>query len=263
MTKRLVSLVALCLALAFGYIPASSQDASYAFPVLTNTSYPRVVATNLGVGDVDLYTAPAGRRAIIGTQHFWNPTAGTISLYLEVKDGSTYRRISDVATAPTLYGANLSYYAWWVLDAGDSLAVHASAAGLSFFGNIVEFDESVGLRTVCVSLGIGNNTLYTVPSGRSAHVLPISPTTSAATSLGNIGIINDSGAARTITLYYTPNGGSAIQASYGGSVPNGGWKLDFATATTMQAGDSIVVNSDSGAAGQMAYLIVVERRACN
>jgi hypothetical protein len=56
---------------------------------LTNATFPAVRGYNIAAGDVDLYTAPAGKRVIAMNAGGMNTSAGTINWYLELKSAST------------------------------------------------------------------------------------------------------------------------------------------------------------------------------
>jgi hypothetical protein len=123
----------------------------------------------------------------------------------------------------------------------------------------MEFDNTAPLKTSkVVSMGNGNNTIYTCPAGKKAVILD--QWVALNLSLKKLYYFNNSGSSNSIVWYAVPNGGStgATNQLQTETVSNatlsvrqgGGWMLN--------AGDFLVCNTPIGTATQTGWVNVWE-----
>lgn len=241
----------------------STQNAigggNFVFPQLTGVSYPRAFGSNLPTGDNDIYTVPTGKKALVSVQQRgFNGSAGTIVYNVSIKVGGVYYRIGANTTLTTgTGGAGANILSPIVLNAGESLSVNTTTtAGLNVLFNVMEFDATNSLSSARIlALSSGDNTLYTVTSGKSLAMF--TSLYSAATALV---VANATGGAVNIITYAVPSGGSSGSTNKVFPSTSVGDKSasQFSLTTNMSAGDFVVVNSDSATAGQVAYMTYFE-----
>ncbi len=148
-----------------------------------------------------------------------------------------------------------------VLDSTMTFSVNvASNGGNNFWLSVIEFDDTFPLKSVRLNgVSAGSNTLYTVPAGKVAHIFNGTGLTSFTTP--SIACSNDSGAARTVTIYAIPSGGSAgtsNQMTSNASVSNNG-VLGITCPGVLNAGDSITITPDATTGTQSYWITVLER----
>lgn len=222
-----------------------------------------------GTTDVDLYTTPANKQAVILGWTGYNNTFST-SL-IKIKISGTYytiRRLTD------------TFNALICLDAGQTLAVNMSAAGANLWFVLYEFDSTTTLSiNYTTSFINGNNTLYTCPSNTIAVPLTFVNTNGSASGfLSNrmfpsinspaCGIWNSSGGAISYTSYVVTSGGSPavtndFSASTSLNTNNGSYPFWSQTNPTtvsshLTAGESIVIASNSANAGQFGWVYALQ-----
>ncbi len=230
---------------------------TYGGLTLTNATYPRLTIQNSGAsGDVDIYTVPSGRRLLVLLARSFNANGSTSVGYIEVKISGTYYRLTANVSTNTLTPG--SFTPSFVAEPGDIIAFNATQANQTFWLNAIEYDSTVTLYSPRITSFVnGNNTVYTVPSGKTATGIAaasISPT-SAPSSYFNFTTVS-----RTVTTYMVQSGGSPSvnnQTQATATVVNLAG-LGFITAS-MAAGDSIVVATDSNSGSQFAWVTVSEK----
>lgn len=224
-----------------------------------NGKFVGAMIAGAGTGDIDIYTVPTSKKAIIAGVAGYNPTAGTINWYGQMKLSGTYRRVTG--TIGSLTNTGSSAVANFILEAGDKLAIHTDATGLNVFPNIYEVDDTAPIKTASLaSFSVGDNTLYTVPGGKTAMVQgnPVTGFSPPISSAAAVGYTNDSGLARTIYVAFIPSGGSSIQGAATGANVNNGSQAQRGIAPTLATGDAVILNTSSNAAGQFAWVTVLE-----
>lgn len=214
---------------------------------------------NIGSGDIDVYTVPSGRKAIITGSTAYNTAGTTTTLFHQIKVGGTYYRISSNSTVNTITGTNI-VLPNIVLEAAEVYAINTSQAGLNLALRIIEFDQSSPLKSPKIlTLSNGNNTLYTCPSGKTAMMI------ASNVEIGDGGAshnyVNNSGAAKTITWNAVPSGGSpgsTNQVSASTSVNDDTRNAVSNGPVSMEPGDFIVINTSAGDATQTAWTNLIE-----
>ena len=218
---------------------------------------------NAGSGNVDVYTAPTGRRALVMARTFRNEAGSATTIYAQLKSGGVYYRLeTNVSVSAGNHDHEVEFPSI-ILEPGESIAVNTTQAGMNVWFKIVEFDARIPVYSAKL-LALPNasplyNTVYTVPTGFSALVLDDALDPNLFT--GALLIVNTSGAARTYTWYVVPSGGSPastnrISAS-GFSVSNN-TRLVTDAALTLAAGTTIQLQTSATTATQIAWVNVSE-----
>jgi len=228
---------------------------------LPNAKFINVFGSNLGAGDNDLYTVPANKRGLLQMVVSYNHSGGALTWFVEMKvSGVYYRLTSLVSPGDQIFSQTGN--AVIVLNAGETFSVNVSGGtGLNVWAQVIEFDDSAIIKTARLTSFVnGDNTLYTVPVGKTASFFNTAggaaTYTTPSVSYGNF----TGGAAITIKSFAVPNGGSSSvnnQTYPATSVSNG--SAFFGPADIcLGPGDSMVLNSTSNAAGQIAWINVLE-----
>lgn len=231
---------------------------------LPGVKFPAAFVSNAGSGNVDMYTCPAGKRACVTYITGYNNAGTTTTMYPILYVSGTYYRIGGAGNAATLSQGqvmNLSAptSVSIILEAGEKIGVNSTQAGMNLWANIVEFDNTAPIRSSkVVSLSNGNNTIYTCPTGKKAILLD--PWITVNFTLKKVFYFNNSGSSANIIWYAVPNGGSpgstnqlateTVNSTTVSSRLGGGVMLN--------AGDSIVCNTNVASATQTAWVNVVE-----
>ena len=223
--------------------------------------YPSAIGPALATGNNDLYTVPAGKRALFQAVSVLNTSAGNITWYAAVKISGTYYRLTSDAT--TAAGAQASQQAIsYIAEPGETLAiVTATNNGLNVFPCVSVFDSTIPVYSAkLLALANGDNTLYTVPSGKSAVLANISLVPIATDSANALFYVNSSGGARTIQWSFVESGqalGTGYLVSVATSV-NDATRSSLAGRPSLGAGDFININTNAATATQIAWVNVME-----
>ncbi len=233
-----------------------------------NRSFPVAYTNNSASGHNDLYTVPAGRKAIWIDYLVTNSTVGAIGHNPEIKISGTYYSIgTTVSESAGGLGHNYAphgstrFSQTILLNAGESFSVKTDAVGLTIWPNIIEFDDSSPLnRASLSSWSSGDNTLFTVPAGKTIYIGSLAPNSLAnlpSIALAGITYFNVSGSTRTMgKINIVPSGGSVGATNqFAGSnsvLNNSGFSKYFHGC--LGAGDFISINTDANTAGQFAWI---------
>jgi hypothetical protein len=215
-----------------------------------DVKFPAVFGSNLSTGDNDLYTVPAGKKAMVTAASFYAAGAGNVDWFLTLKSGGTYYRITANATATLGTASSFSFTCGFIAQAGESFAINtATNTGLNVWLSVIEFTNGDFTTGRVLTLANGDNTIYTVPATNSASPFSVLQSVS-------IVIVNDSGANRTYNVYVVPSGGSAGATN---KIRNSQIVADNLVLAvdfdgSLKAGDFIVVNTSSGTATQSAFV---------
>jgi hypothetical protein len=234
---------------SFGFISGCGS-------LLRGAKFVNGLASNLN-STVDIYTCPTGRKAYISAIYSSGGTSVTGTYKIKV-GGNYYNR-----STPGLSVSSNSFNTMpTVINAGESFSITINAGGgtgANIWVRIIEMDISSPIYSPrLLTISSGNNTLYTVPSGKTALILDGYGGQGNAAGTPN-GYFNVSGGAITVSSYVVPNAGSPGTGNLlnTGSVANNG-SLVVAQSMSMNSGDSIVVNSASSSASQWAWVTVLE-----
>lgn len=72
------------------------------------------------------YTVPASTKTKINLMEFSNPTGGAVTITFSIGADAAGTRLRDVYSIPA--GSVYTIYPGYIMDAGEVLAIHASAA---------------------------------------------------------------------------------------------------------------------------------------
>lgn len=237
-----------------GLIPTTGSE-----PVVKNLNI-------LASGNTDIYTCPAGKKALITYYTILNN--GSPSIFIgSFYDGVSYNNLT--AGSASLNTAALTFVNIAnVLNAGEKLAISSSASSnYNISVNILEFPESYfGLKSATKKIDtIGYNTVYTTPANKTTLVLSHqSLFTIGAPSSGGPSFMysNFSGASTTQIWHYVPDGQTPSDAT---KINPNSFSLANLSFTTIRPGigillpsSSIVIESSSNAANQLARLTLIE-----
>jgi hypothetical protein len=219
-------------------------------------------------GTVDWYTCPSGKKAaIIGFAYCTTTGSATVTPMFKSVGGSYYN-MSAALTANAFGITTVGMTCGIILEAGETFASSQSTATVNVYVSIMEFDADAPIKTAkLLSLSSGNNTLYTVPAGKSATLLNGNldirmPDNNSTTNQKVIQYWNNSGGSRSVAFYVVPNGGSAgssnrILATSPASVAAAAFLISYPMCT-MNSGDFVVVNTDAATATQWTWVNVME-----
>lgn len=223
-------------------------------PFFTWLKYIRGAISNSLASNNDVYTVPSGKKAIVTSGRIYNTNVATAVTYFNLKVSGTYYRISPNTSTSTGAGSNVNVgIIWFILNAWESISLDSDKTGVNCNIAIVEFNDSVPVNTAKIlSLSNGNNTLYTVPSGKSTVLLNLI----TLVPNSNVQVANFSGGSLNYIYYAVPNGGTPDSTNQVlPSTANANRAvLSNNTIWTMNAWDFIVVNTSSGNSGQTAWL---------
>lgn len=252
-------------------ISGSQGGASFTYGVpLVNPKFIRVAGSNLSIGTTDLYTVPTGRRALIQGCTGVATGGGAVTVASQFKIGGTYYPIANsTASVGTTLQTSLGGFPGNVLEATDIVSIVTSVNnGLNMYCAVVEFDNTSALRGIRqIGLSTGDNTIYTVPAGKTATFTQLTnSTTLSANNSGSIKICNDAGGTHTFAVNNVPSGGSPASTNLMGAgstlvASNCGTNTTGGTTAfyTLAAGDFISVNSSAGNAAQTVLIPVIEQ----
>jgi hypothetical protein len=214
----------------------------------------------------DLYTAPAGKRAIIYPCYGANCSATPAGLTFQskLKSGGNYYSIS-ISSTNSMNQLLLAQSSPIILEPGESASVNIAAGSTTSntYGNpILEFDSNIPLKTAKLLTVInGNNTLYTCPANTKAFILDVNCAVASNNGLAQLFYSNASGSAVTRQWFLVNSAGSpgtTNSTSAALSVANGNIDVAGTTSACLNAGDSIVINTSSATATQMAWVNIME-----
>lgn len=266
LTMLTVIAVGDCQAQIIGGPSTISPTTAFQGLPLTNASFPAIRGYALALGNVDLYTVPAGKRLLVISGGGMNPTTtpANIVWYFEVKISGTYYRLMTSITTVATGGGGTNTSSGsidYILEAGEVLAVNSSALGMNLSASVVLFDATSPMRSVkLIAPASGDNLLYTVPAGKTAWLLG---TNGAIWGASALNIIADTTAPGIVNVCNVASGGSAACSASTNAIANTTAVASAKTAlitgaVTMSSTDFLLLNVATGNAAQMAWINVLE-----
>lgn len=213
-----------------------------------------------GSGDVDVFTVPAGMRAII-TFDMYNTAGTTTTYHAQMKKGGigSYIRIASDATLATNVAVATGFFI--IFEAGDIVSMNFSQAGMNFFGTAIVYPNTEGLKSIYFAgpFASGENTVYTCPAGKTATGILTNPQISASSTSPVAIVANSSGGSLNYFLNVVKNGNSPGSTSKQGPATAVGNGVSSAISTTANfafaAGDFLSVNASGAGAGIFHMMI--------
>lgn len=230
---------------------------------LSGLAYVPANGTPAASGTVDWYTCPAGKRAAVMGISYCSPS-GNASITPMLKSGGNYYNLNVTQTATSIGVGAGGIVNLIILEAGESISTNQSTSSINVWISIMEFDSDIPFKTVkLLSLASGNNTLYSCPAGKTAIFVSDNLSPLSASSVKSVNYWNNSGGSRNISAYHVPNGGSPGSSNQflptiPQAVANSSFMTNSAVSNCMNAGDSIVINTDAATATQFAWVTVQE-----
>lgn len=135
-------------------------------------------------------------------------------------------------------------------------------AALNIWGIVLLFDNTSALRTTkLTSFVVGNNTLYTCPSGKTFYSSGYTALHDGNAAAQGFTYINFSGGARNVKLNLVPNGGSVSAGNLAAVTPALADKVNLSANVSyiLSPGDFFNVTTDSASASQFAYATGYEK----
>lgn len=235
-------------------------------PSLSRAKQVSAVKSNVIAGITDIYTAPAGKMAWIypriGVYH-QSGSASTYSFRIKTTDG-VYHRVTASASV-TAANQNIPVTnTGFLLNPGESFSISSTVQGINVFTGITEFDENPSIkRATLYNFSIGDNVLYTVPTGKTANFLTSGSFNSATlTSTGDQSGIIANNTGNTISYsYYVVPFGQAVGDNYkllaATNIGNTSQAI-FGIFSTLSSGDSVVINCDTASNEIFSFINIIE-----
>lgn len=219
---------------------------------------PRRIVTVLSSGENDIYTCPAGKKALVGPCALYNAGAGAVSVFPQIKeeDGEYYRLSGPISVSVGVRSAAFTQI--YVLEPGQKFAFSTDGA-LNAGLPVAEIDEAIPFKSLIIELTALQTAIYTCPVGKRAITFRYDqPIKFPALAGGQL--INESGATRSYKSFVTPSGGSPIQQMPAISVPNNTGQY-YSVDCFLETGDTIVIETDDTTEAQYAFVTVLEVEA--
>ena len=244
------------------------QNSSDLDRFITTASWPLsgcdVMATftsNISIGTTTLYTVPTGKKAMVLGGTGWNSSGGNIVATWVYGVGGVDHRMSPDTTIGTLAQHVVTPQTAF-LNAGDTVKITTTTNnGLNQWTKILEFDANSQVKSVFLEApASGNNTLYTVPTGKKAII----GATGAGFASAIVYFSNESGAAKTFYCNLVPSGGAvATTNQITGNITANDEAINTSgnTNAVMAAGDFINVNLSAAATASLAWVNIFETNA--
>lgn len=223
-------------------------------------TFPSIFQSTIGSGNVDIFTCPAGKRAAIYSVVAFN-TAGTSTTWsMALKVGATYYRMSINSTTGTLAATSVIASPSIILEPGETFSIVTTQAGLNVWSRVLLFDVNNGLKTVkLIGPTTGNNTVYTVPAGKTAFLLGRNLDINENAGAGGAVMASSGAVGTTLDWKLVPSAGSPgtsnsfITSSIAANSINAA-----GSPKSMNSGDFMSVAVGTGDAAQVVWVNVME-----
>ena len=245
-----------------GGAAASTNPVWRGLPTLTGYRTFMVQSGNIPNGSFDLYTVPAGKKALYEGHHLFAKSAISGSYAYLKTNNLIYRLVDDISVAAGQRG-NV-HAQGYVLEPGETFGFRCgTGSGANIWARFFEFDTSLNIKSVkSLDLTSGNTTVYTCPITSNAYLFS-----------RYFGQFNNSADNQTFLL---SNGGSGTMNKNWYVVKSGNViGIDFLTintldalgsasvaqesvATTLSGGDFVVVFNNSAQPRQWAWINLAE-----
>ena len=266
---------------SLGKVPTGQGDGTAVFSDLPRAAWPlsfpvvnpkiiTVAGHTTANGQNAFYTVPAGRRAMWINLFVLNISGANATVIPRVQVGSSFFALTGGGLINNNVNSQFQPCSLgYIAEAGESFSIESTSTPgqpYNFSCLVFEFDSSSNTASSKIdpaSVIAGNNTIFTCPAGFKAVLsfptIPIGASGFGSVFIDGMGCLssNISGATRTYNIYIVPNGGSpssSNQLVVNKTLNNLLSASILATSHVLSAGDSVVVNSDSSAAGQLIWV---------
>jgi hypothetical protein len=227
---------------------------------LTGVKYVSGYIGNMSTGDNIMYTAPAGKRAMINAYNVFNANASARNFYPIWRIGGVNYKFSGVLAVSAGAMNQVATSVNIILEPGESFGINVTGSDVNAWARIVEYDDFTPIYAAkkVGSWSSGDNTIYTVPTGKNAIL--IDGVGMVAQNVTSMNYYNLSGGSRTIQWHSVPNGGSpSATTRVSGSVAVGNdTRSTQVMSHSLNSGDFIVLNTNATTNTQLAWVMVME-----
>lgn len=209
---------------------------------------------NATSGNVDLFTVPTGKRAVV-IYNGYNSAGTNTTVSQQIKISGVYNQIGGSFVVNTNAVTSGGYTSGYIFEAGETAAFNSSQAGMNYFGTAYVFPATEPFKTVKnTALTSGDNLIYTCPAGKTANcIFGSNQITGSSNSAINPAVFNSSGGPLNYYYNIVSSGGTpslanqAVPVTAVASLATGVFGAFGFWALT--AGDSIYINASGVSAG--------------
>ena len=247
--KKLLALLCLLPGLSYGQgLPIG--------PNYYGGFYTNLFLLNCASGDNDIWTVPAGYRALglsglLGTTN----TAGS-TVYTEVKTNALYLKLTSTSSITTNSSASMSFGAY-VYDEGETFAINATTAGVNAWACLRVWPTNINVKSIKFlnPTAAATNLFYTCPANSRAG--PVNGSYNGTTLTLNFRNLT-SGAVK-FSYYLVPAGSPLDSTTRFISVRSeASGNLLGTSVPQLYAGDSIYFDTDSSDVNQFWFMTIEE-----
>ncbi len=223
-------------------------------PILPSGKIAQVFNQATVNGNNDLYTVPAGKRAVLAGSAL-NQSGGSLNVINQLKINGAYVQVAVTAAVANNASLNLiPFNTLPIAEAGETISLNCNGV-LHLFAAIILLDQNDGVRSPkLTTLNAGDNLVYTCPANRIAFI-----TNGSNSGNAPVRSFNQSGGTRTYKLRCVPNGqapSDTFNLSAAWTTANGvSTNQVIAEPAFMSPGDYLSLNVDAGTATQFFYLL--------
>lgn len=201
-----------------------------------------------------IYTVPVGKKLMVYAVGILNKESLTTTIKVYKESGGVYDfiggslNISSLGRTTTLFGNS-----GFVLNEGENLAVVSSTSSINYFGMVGALIPSTSTyKTIATSsITTSTTTLYTVPVGKTAYIVPTN------SAISYISISNNTGVNVNYTTYVGTSATTTTLRSIN-VLANTGTSQGVHVDRILSSGESIYVASGSDLPGQYAWVTLYE-----
>lgn len=233
-----------------------------AMPTLSSFRTFMIQTGNVGNGNIDLYTVPAGRRATY-QGHTSMMQTNTASVYVYLKTNNAFYRFVGNSLANPNSSINGTSY---IFEAGETFGVSVISGlstGVNFNARMFEFGTDVNIKSVkLLTFNSGNNTVYTCPTTSMAYLLD--RTSGTFQGANNITLyFSNGGSGSVLYTWYIVKSGNPVGIDFIFSTTNNNVNTNAVatevSASCLSGGDYISIFTNTNQLRQFAWVNLVEQ----
>lgn len=213
-----------------------------------------------------VYTCPAGKNALISVGRGWNHNAGSNTVVFKMNrngDPAGAQRYYSFSAGSNGGGTTTAPTQTYVLNAGDKLEVSPTLDLFKYYAYALEWDSGYGYpkSVVLTGLSVGDNVVYTCPANtRAVIVSPPGWRSVATVEKPAIYCLNRSGVSVTLKPYFVHSGDpvGVTNQTVITTVVSTGNTGTFDCTGVLEAGDTLVLNSDTASTDMSSWVNLIE-----